>query len=72
MIMNKTNERIMRRQIQFILKLNNLTSCQKEIDKLIDEQGIEKVFNNLYRIFCSYGDSISKRKKIMEIMKKIQ
>lgn len=68
--MNKTNDRIMRREIQFMLKINNLAYCQEDIDTLIDDQGIEKVFNNLYHIFCSYGDAISKRNKVMEIIKK--
>lgn len=68
--MNKTNDKIMRREIQFILNVNNLAHCQNDIDLLIDNQGIEKVFDNLYRIFCSYGDAISKRNKIMEIIKK--
>lgn len=67
--MNKTNDRIMRRQIQFMLEINNLTYLQQEIEELIDYQGIEKVFNNLYQIFCSFGNSISKREKVTEIIK---
>lgn len=68
--MNKTNDRIMRREIQFMLRVNNLTHFQEDIDALIDNQGIDKVFDNLYRIFSSYGDAILKRNKIIEITKK--
>lgn len=41
--MNETNDRIMKRQIQFMLEVNNLTCFQKDIENLIDDQGIEEV-----------------------------
>lgn len=68
--MNKTNEKIMKKQIQFMLKVNNLTCLQNDIESLIDDQGIEKVFNNVYNILISFGNTVSKRDAISKIIQK--
>lgn len=60
----------MKKQIQFMLEVNNLTFFQTNIEKLIDEQGIEKVFNNVYSILTSFGNTVSKRNSISKIINK--
>lgn len=68
--MNKTNDQIMKKQIYFMLKVNNITYFKNDLEELINNQGIEKVFNNFYRNYYSFGNIISKRNNITEITKK--
>lgn len=68
--MNKTNDQIMKEQIYFMLKVNNITYFKNDLEELINDQGIEKVFNNFYRNYYYFGNIISKRNNITEITKK--
>lgn len=69
--MRPTNEeQVIKKTLLFLLKTNYLSDYEKHLDSLIAEQGIDSVFDTLYKLFCSYGDVIPKSKKIIDIIQK--
>lgn len=66
----KNDEQMIKKSLVFILKINHLSSYEKYLDNLIADQGIEKVFNEFYKLFYFYGDVIAKNKKITDIIQK--
>lgn len=69
--MRSTNEeQIIKKTLLFLLKTNHLSDYEKYLDSLIVEQGIDNVFDTLYKLFCSYGNVIAKNKKIIDIIQK--
>lgn len=69
--MRLTNEeQVIKKTLLFLLKTNYLSDYEKHLDSLIAEQGIDSVFDTLYKLFCSYGDVIAKSKKIIDIIQK--
>lgn len=63
-------EKAIKKTLVFILEANCLSDYEIYLDNLIAKQGIENVFNKLYKLFCSHGNIIAKNNKIIEIIQK--
>lgn len=63
--MNKTNQRILNKQISYMIKTIGLDETyRKNVDELIEEQGIEEAFELIYHFFVLHENTLQKNIKL--------